>query len=56
LGGVAIKMVRGIKAISFYGDQTLLDFEEVIRHPLACVFEKLEKIKRNVSALFTEKK
>jgi len=31
-------------------------FEKVMRHSLYCVFEKLEKIKRNVSALLSEKK
>jgi len=41
--------IMGIKAISFDGDETLWDFEKVMRHPLNHVLEEPKKVDHHVA-------
>ena len=51
-----MKLMNGIRAISFDGDGTLWDFEQVMRHSLQCVLEELSRINPGVASLLDVEK
>jgi len=51
-----MKRLNGIRAISFDGDGTLWDFEQVMRHSLQCVLEELSRIDPGVTSLLDVEK
>ena len=44
-----MKVITGIKAISFDGDGTLWDFERVMRHSLGEVLKELERLAPDIA-------
>lgn len=48
--------IRGIKAISFDGDNTLWDFDKVMRHSLKYVLEELGRLDPDAKKLLSVKK
>lgn len=51
-----MKRLSGIHAISFDGDGTLWDFEQVMRHSLQCVLEELSQIDPSAASLLNVEK
>lgn len=48
-----MKRINGIRAISFDGDGTLWDFEQVMRHSLQCVLEELGRVDPTIASLLS---